>query len=355
MQKKHHLTRNVIQKLRKKGHEKLTFMIVPHSEKHIIHLQLSKFTVAFIIFIILAVFSASLLSMKLQNNIRGEVNQLYANSKVYLNEKNQYLSKLDELMENQYEIKEKLYNYFEKAELEKTELKVFFSDDVIYRQAEEQILKESKDLIERVILIEQKHKNNETNLQITSIEEDLLSGWENNQINRNFSYNEDVLAYRKLSIEMKQTIQALKTIQNFLDERINVQNGLPYYWPVAGGRFTSFYGPRISPFGYTNEFHLGVDLADAVGTPIFASANGVVIKRGYGGGYGLRLVLQHEYGYQTLYAHLNKAKVKVGDKVKKGQVIGYMGKTGQVTGPHLHYEVKMQNKQINPLPYLSNL
>ncbi|MDH5719010.1 MAG: M23 family metallopeptidase [Spirochaetia bacterium] len=340
-------------RLREKGHQRLTFMIVPHSKKHIYDFHVTKLTVFFIVFIVFAVITASLLSMRLQDNIRGEVHQLYKASELYYNERKEYLSKLDELIENQNEVKDKLYFYYQETDFHQADLPDFFSEDFLRREASEQLFLESKDLITKINVLQ--NKQFEKDVIFSDEEKNLLTAWEKNQITKEFLYNNDVILYRILGLEMKQTIKALNQLQKMLNERTKVQRSLPYYWPVAGGRFTSFYGQRLSPFGYTSEFHLGVDLADRVGTPLFASADGVVISRGYAGGYGLRLILQHDFGYQTLYAHLNRARVRVGDKVKKGQVIGEIGKSGQVTGPHLHYEIRIQDKQVNPLPYLSAL
>ena len=353
MKRSKSLMKNMIARLKEKGHQKITLMIVPHGEKHIYDIHLSKITIFFIIFILFAVVSASLLAMQLQDNIRGEVNQLYKASKLYLNERQQYLTKLDELIENQSEVKEKLYLYYQETEFHQADLSEFLSEDILFNEASIQLHGESKVLMKKIKILQDKKLENDVIL--SENDQNLLSAWEKNQITKDFLYNNDVVAYRALGLEMKQTIKALSQLQKMLNERTKVQRSLPYYWPVAGGRFTSFYGQRLSPFGYSSEFHLGVDLADSVGTPLFASADGVVISRGYAGGYGLRLIVQHDFGYQTLYAHLNRAKVRVGDKIKKGQIIGEMGKTGQVTGPHLHYEIRIQEKPVNPLPYLSAL
>ncbi len=125
----------------------------------------------------------------------------------------------------------------------------------------------------------------------------------------------------------------------------------PSIWP-ASGRVTSEFGPRRSPITGRREFHYGIDIAAPRGTYIYAAANGVVSVSTYRRGLGNVIVVEHGYGYSTLYAHLSGFAVSAGDTVHKGQLIGYMGSTGSSTGPHLHYEVHVNGVAVNPRDYL---
>ncbi len=120
--------------------------------------------------------------------------------------------------------------------------------------------------------------------------------------------------------------------------------------PINGARLSSSYGMRKHPISGYNKMHKGVDFAAPTGTPIFAAGNGVVEYVGRNGGYGKYIRIRHDGTYKTAYAHLNgyKKGISSGVRVKQGDVIGYVGSTGKSTGPHLHYEIIVNGKQINP-------
>lgn len=116
--------------------------------------------------------------------------------------------------------------------------------------------------------------------------------------------------------------------------------------PVSGGTITSKYGQRSS------GFHTGVDIAVPTGTPVYAAASGTVVKACWSGGYGYLVVIDHGNGYQTYYAHNSSLCVSAGQSVSKGQNISYSGSTGNSTGPHLHFEVRINGNTTNPLNYI---
>ncbi|MEM9261717.1 MAG: M23 family metallopeptidase, partial [Bacteroidota bacterium] len=123
-------------------------------------------------------------------------------------------------------------------------------------------------------------------------------------------------------------------------------DGIPIGGPID---ISSEYGLRRNPFGgYGYENHEGTDFVGPYDTDIFATADGTVEKSEYYGGYGEMVTVDHGYGYETLYAHLSKRAVEVGEKVKRGDVVGYLGNTGRSTGPHLHYGVYYRGQSINP-------
>ena len=121
--------------------------------------------------------------------------------------------------------------------------------------------------------------------------------------------------------------------------------------PLDGARLSSNFGMRKHPISGFNKMHKGIDFAAPIGTPIYAGGNGIVEYVGTNGGYGKYIRIRHNNEYKTAYAHLNSYKkgISKGVRVNQGEVIGYVGNTGRSTGPHLHYEIIYQNKQINPL------
>lgn len=122
---------------------------------------------------------------------------------------------------------------------------------------------------------------------------------------------------------------------------------LPFAMPLEGGyRFTS-------PMGYRwGRLHAGIDLAGPVGMNVKAPADGTVINAGWENGYGLMIRLRHDFGVTTVYGHLSKIRVKVGQKVSRGEQIGDSGNTGRSTGPHLHYEIRVGGAPINPMTFI---
>ncbi|MDR1323677.1 MAG: peptidoglycan DD-metalloendopeptidase family protein, partial [Candidatus Margulisbacteria bacterium] len=124
-----------------------------------------------------------------------------------------------------------------------------------------------------------------------------------------------------------------------------------YIWPLKG-ILTSQYGRRFHPVFKVWRTHSGMDIAAPTGTPIKAADSGVVILSEWYGGYGRAIVVDHGKGFATLYGHLSKQNVKEGDRVNKGQVIGLVGSSGVATGPHLHFEIRINGETTDPQPYL---
>jgi murein DD-endopeptidase MepM/ murein hydrolase activator NlpD len=139
--------------------------------------------------------------------------------------------------------------------------------------------------------------------------------------------------------------------QNLISTVPMAGSNLPSIWPVRG-RVTAGFGERMDPLNGEGAFHAGMDIAAPTGTEISAAADGIVLSAGPDAGYGNSILIDHGYGIQTRYGHLSKVEVVVGQEVKRGQVIGTVGMTGRATGPHLHYEVHVQDTPVNPAKYL---
>ncbi len=129
---------------------------------------------------------------------------------------------------------------------------------------------------------------------------------------------------------------------------------IPSRMPVEGVRLTSSFGMRVHPVLGGRRAHKGVDLGAPVGTPVLATADGEVGKAEWFSSYGLYIQLEHGASLETRYGHLSRLNVFAGQRVRKGDVIGYVGSTGRSTGPHLHYEVRIGGAAVNPVPYMQS-
>lgn len=136
-----------------------------------------------------------------------------------------------------------------------------------------------------------------------------------------------------------------------LMENKNILTAMPSIWPVTGF-VSSNFGQRNSPFGRGGQFHKGLDISNRIGTPIIAPAEGTIIMAGADGAYGNSVEIDHGGGIVTKYAHMQRPAVKKGQWVKRGETIGYVGMTGRTTGPHLHYEVRLNGVPVNPMRYI---
>lgn len=137
-----------------------------------------------------------------------------------------------------------------------------------------------------------------------------------------------------------------------LDSLESAVISIPSLQPVAEMRLTSSFGVRSDPFRGTAAMHAGLDIPGPVGTPIYATADGIVSRSQRAGAYGLLVEVNHGKGIQTRYAHLSKLLVQPNTRVRRGQIIGLMGSTGRSTGSHLHYEVRVDGRAVNPMPFI---
>ncbi len=167
-----------------------------------------------------------------------------------------------------------------------------------------------------------------------------------------------------LAIRYKTSIQAIKSVNNLTSDRIYANDTLTIptlnsrkanfksiVWPVHG-RISSGYGYRTHPIRGTRHMHAGIDIAVPRGTSIRAVSNGKVVLSGWVQGFGNTIVIDHENGYKTLYAHNSKLLVHSGSRVNKSQKIALAGSSGQSTGPHLDFRIYLNGKEVNPMNYL---
>ena len=182
-----------------------------------------------------------------------------------------------------------------------------------------------------------------------------LEGYDNSELIINTAKRLDILS--------KQTVvqsRSLDEIERLAANKAELIEAIPSIQPVKNQdvtRMASGYGYRIDPFTKKRRFHYGMDFSARKGTPIYATGNGTVKRAdNRSSGFGKHIRIDHGFGYVSLYAHLSKYNVRRGQKVKRGDIIGFVGNTGRSRGPHLHYEILKDNKKINPLNfYYGNL
>lgn len=145
--------------------------------------------------------------------------------------------------------------------------------------------------------------------------------------------------------------QSFTELKDYLAKRSAMLAATPSIWP-AKGWVTSNYGSRVSPFTGSPQHHTGLDIANRIGTPVQAPADGIVVEVGRNTSLGKFVTISHGYGIKTTYGHLSETNVRSGQKVKRGVQIGSMGNTGRSTGPHLHYAVTVNGLNVNPEKYI---
>ncbi|MEY3498647.1 MAG: hypothetical protein RL308_316 [Bacteroidota bacterium] len=177
-----------------------------------------------------------------------------------------------------------------------------------------------------------------------------LEGYDNSELVVNTTKRVDVLS-KQLVVQSKSLDEILKLAKS----KEKLLAAIPAIQPVRNEnlkRMASGFGYRSDPFTKARKFHEGMDFTAKSGTPIFASGDGVVARAdNTASGFGNHIVIRHGFGYETLYGHLSKYKARVGQRVKRGDIIGYVGSTGRSEAPHLHYEVHKNGEVVNPLNF----
>lgn len=177
-----------------------------------------------------------------------------------------------------------------------------------------------------------------------------LEGYDNSQLVLNTTKRVDIIS-KELSVQSKSLDEILKLAK----AKNNLLAAIPAIQPVRNEnlkRVASGFGYRTDPFTKVRKMHEGMDFTAKVGTPIFATGDGLVAKADNTvSGYGNHIVIRHGYGYETLYGHLSQYKCRAGQRVKRGDIIGFVGSTGRSEGPHLHYEVQKNGRVVNPINF----
>lgn len=302
---------------RKSNHA--TFMYIPESESKVVSIRIPQWlpkTMAFVLALLLIVTSTLLYKV-------NSINDKYGKSK-------QEISSLAAV------------NISQKAEIEKLQ-----NDAVqIQQQLDENI--KALDQIKEIVGIK---KSSETKDEKKAAPAATTDASENTSDNSMQQINQIKTSYKELSTQLLSQRQLIDSSMASVKKQVAYLNAKPSIKPV-NTRVTDTYGYRKNPFtNRGSEFHKGIDFAGDTGTSIKATGDGVVIFAGWQSGYGKVVIISHGYGITTLYGHNSKLLVEKGDKVKKGQIITKMGSTGRSTGSHLHYEVRLNGKVVNPSNY----
>ena len=163
--------------------------------------------------------------------------------------------------------------------------------------------------------------------------------------------SEQLTALAKLEREIKLEMKSYKDLMHTFQSKKDSLDYLPALRPILKGVISSGFGTRLHPVYKVYRHHDGLDFSAKRGTPIYATADGIVRYVGKMGGYGKMVIIDHKYGFETRYGHMNKWVVRKGQRVKRGEKIGEVGNTGISTAPHLHYEVRFKGKAVNPKYY----
>jgi murein DD-endopeptidase MepM/ murein hydrolase activator NlpD len=298
------------------GSQKITIMMIPHNEKRVFNFKLNVFAL-FIIFLFTSSGLGIILFLTVAN-FNTSLKYKDASIKTQINEKRsrEYEELLNEILDNHNIFKGKLNVLMSK--LNSNSLQNIMDDEYFKNQGGAPNLVDFSGLDE---------------FERERAEVDRLLG-----------------DYRK-------SIIAFSEINKMADNYNKILKDMPYGCPVKGFyTITSTFGFRIHPIHKVLDMHTGLDMAYQAGTPIVSTAPGIVDKVDFdAGGYGWYIKISHTKGFSTLYAHMRSQPiVSPGDKVKKGQIIGYMGSTGSSTGTHVHYEVKLGNVLLDPWQFVSN-
>jgi murein DD-endopeptidase MepM/ murein hydrolase activator NlpD len=297
---------------REKGHEKMTVMFIPHNEKKIFNFQISKFTISFFAALFMVILVTSSYAIIRNASSKREERRLLMNYKDIRSHLIRFEKLTNSVADIMEDIKPEVEELYELSAGEEVNVdKIWMLDEEPARVEGED--KELKSLLP-----------------------------------------EEIYVLRNLQKTILSSTNTIKTVKNFVDVRSKVVNDTPSIIPNPG-HITSLFGWRRSPFGFGRDFHTGIDIAAASGTPIMATAPGVVMSTGWGGGYGYMVRVKHKYGFESTYGHCSRVIVNTGDNVRKGQVIAYVGQTGSATGNHCHYEIRLGNVSINPYPYMSKV
>jgi len=232
---------------------------------------------------------------------------------------------------------------------------LFFADQIKKSKEILSQVKQNDDHIRSLLAMDSKRIIIENGLGAggpTPIESSALAMLLSGKIN-NIDYQNIANQSFELLEEYKASMKSYSEVINHISKQREMFRYTPSIWPCKG-TITSSYGVRFHPIFNNKIFHPAIDIANSKNTPIVSTADGIVVFSGWQSGYGNVIAIEHGHKYRTVYAHLAKSLVKRGEIVSKGQEIAKMGNTGRSTGPHVHYELHLNKKPINPMKYLTS-
>jgi murein DD-endopeptidase MepM/ murein hydrolase activator NlpD len=293
-----------------KGRERITIMFIPHSEKKIVNFHISIFAISgFVGFIVLTALITSLLIVNHSSTVK-EISRLKkydTNSKIQIQKYKQEINSL--------------YADFQNMKSDLTTLYSLTSENDI------------DSLWAKGGLVNQEPSGEAADEASPPIE---------------------ILNLQEIEGELKISIKALEQIKKFLEYRRKIIENTPSIWPVEGF-IVSRYGNRNSPHSLSNEFYEGLDIEASPGAPIKATAPGKVVDIKWDNALGLSVTIKHKYGYTTSYSHCQRVAVEPDQTISKGEVIGYVGRTGKTLKHICLYQIRIGTRLVDPMPYLNRL
>ena len=297
-----------------KGREKLTVMLIPHSEKKIFNFQISLFTISFLVLLLSGIVITFFVTTSRYSLTKREVESLQKSQEGSV-----------------------------------TALKLLKKEITSLDTTVEGYKGNIKDIIKLLGA-----SQSENIFGLGGPETEVKNLTEIIGLTNTNDYRTELETNQKINEDISTSKRVLQNFMKFLAAREEIIQKIPNNWPIIGGGFiTSGFGMRRSPFSGNLAVHQGVDISWWPGAPIRASADGVVVFSGMKGGYGRTVQIQHEYGFQTLYGHLSSISAYEGKQVNKGEIIGFLGRTGRSTGFHLHYEVRIGTKAVDPMIFMT--
>jgi len=293
-----------------KGKERITLMFIPHSEKRIINFHISIFSISFILFVLVTTITITSVLIINHSSTIKEVSKLKkygSNSKIQIQKYKEEINKL--------------YSIFQKFKPEITHLySMTPGSDIDSLWAKGGV----------------PNPDNQTNPDSES------------------SPPIEILNIMEIENELKTTKKILNKIKNFLEYRKKIIENTPSVWPTDG-YIISRYGHRNSPYTFKREFHYGIDIEAFPGADIRTTAPGTVEDIKWDPVLGLTVSVKHKYGFVTSYSHCQRVSVTQGQKVSKGEIIGYIGRTGKTTKYICYYQIKIGTEFVDPMPYLNRI
>lgn len=293
-----------------KGKERITIMLIPHSEKKIINMHIPIYMVFIIISIIIITITVTSLAIVNHTSTIKDITKLKkygVNSKIQITEYKKEINRL--------------YDIFQKLKPEMTNLYSLTHD------------KKADSLWAKGGVGSQNPESDDELGTFPPIE---------------------VLNIKEMEQELKTTKDVLERIKDFLESRKKIIENTPSLWPVQGYIISKF-GMRTSPYTFQKEYSQGLEIAAFPGSEIRATAPGKVVSITWDSAYGLSIQIKHKYGFSTRYSHCQRIAVEIDQKVSKGELIGYVGRTGNATRNICYYQVKIGTDYVDPLPYLNKL
>ena len=295
---------------------KLTIMIVPHSQSKVINFQTNVFAMCFGILLVAGVFVSFFYFNKKNMSSNAEISRLTAENK-------ETLASFDELRDENNNLLQAAKRF-------------------------------QSTLSQSLSLLGIEHSENVSNASVTSPNSDLSAIFNTRDIARGST--REASDIRELTSYLDSAIQPIEQIGKMLESQGALFSDIPNIWPIKGGigHISMPFGQNIHPITGQWYIHKGMDFSTwRSGDPVVATANGQVVTVGYDNGFGNFIIIKHNYGIYTRFAHLRTIRVKKGEIVTQGKVIGTVGNTGLTTGPHLHYEVHIGSDVVDPARYVN--